>query len=88
MAAISSIIAGVTAAAALAGTATSIAAATKKPKQAPAPTFNKEAEEKKAAEQEAEANKRRIMSETDTIKTSALGNTGTTELKKKTLLGG
>lgn len=88
MAAISSIIAGVTAAAALAGTATSIAAATKKPKQAPAPTFNADKENQKAANQEAEANKRRIMSETDTIKTSALGNTGTTELKKKTLLGG
>jgi len=59
-----------------------------KPKQAPAPTFNKEAEEKKAAEQAGEANKRRALAETDTIKTSALGNTGTTELKKKTLLGG
>ena len=35
-----------------------------------------------------EANKKRILSETETIQTSALGNTGTTETKKKTLLGG
>ena len=59
-----------------------------KPKQKPAPTFSKEAEETKVANQEAEANKRRVLAETDTIKTSALGNTGTTQTQKKTLLGG
>lgn len=54
------------------------------------PTFNADAQQKKIAMQEAEANKKRIMSETDTVHTTALGlgNTGTTETKKKTLLGG
>lgn len=52
------------------------------------PVYNAEKEKKKAAEQEAEANKRRVVEETDTIRTSALGNTGTTDVKKKTLLGG
>lgn len=52
------------------------------------PVYNAQAEQTKAANQEAEANRRRVMTETDTVQTSALGNTGTTELKKKTLLGG
>lgn len=52
------------------------------------PVYNEKKEMTKAANQEANANARRIMQETDTIKTSALGNTGTTEVKKKTLLGG
>ncbi len=52
------------------------------------PKFDAEAEKRKAAAQEAEANKKRVMGETDTIRTSALGNTGVTEVKKKTLLGG
>lgn len=60
----------------------------KKHKQTPAPTYNVEDEQTKAANQEAEANKRRVLAETDTIKTSALGNTGTTQIQKKTLLGG
>lgn len=60
----------------------------KKPATAPAPTYDANAEKKKAATQEAEANKKRIMQESDTIKTTALGNAGTTETKKKTLLGG
>lgn len=55
---------------------------------AAAQTFNADAEKKKAALQEAEANRKRALTETDTVKTSALGNTGTTETKKKTLLGG
>ena len=86
------IIAGITAAASLAGTAASmkIAHDQKKEakKQAAAQAFNAEAENKKAALQEAEANRRRAMSETDTVQTTALGNAGQTELKKKTLLGG
>ena len=86
MAAISSIIAGITAAAAVAGTATSIAASHKGGNRAP--SFNADAEKKKVANQEAEANKRRVMAETDTVKTTALGNTGTTQTQKKTLLGG
>lgn len=52
------------------------------------PVYNADAENKKAAMQEAEANKKRVLAQTDTIKTSALGNTGVTETKKKTLLGG
>ena len=60
----------------------------KAPAPAPAPVYNAKAEQKKAATQEAEANKRRILAETDTVQTTALGNAGTTELKKKTLLGG
>ena len=93
MAAISAIIGGIAAAATIAGTAVSMKAAhdqkkAMKKSMTPAPTYNAEKETKKVANQEAEANKRRVMAETDTIKTSALGNTGTTELKKKTLLGG
>ena len=60
----------------------------KEAKKQVTPTFDANAEKKKAAMQEAEANRRRALSETDTVRTSALGNAGTTELKKKTLLGG
>lgn len=60
----------------------------KAPAPAPAPVYNAQAEKQKAANQEAEANRKRVLAETDTIQTTALGNTGTTELKKKTLLGG
>lgn len=52
------------------------------------PTYNADKEKKKAAIQEANANRARALSETDTIQTTALGNVGTTETKKKTLLGG
>lgn len=52
------------------------------------PVYNAQAEKQKAANQEAEANRRRVMSETNTVQTTALGNAGATELKKKTLLGG
>jgi outer membrane protein OmpA-like peptidoglycan-associated protein len=64
--------------------------AAKKAQEAAAktPVYNAQAEKQKAAKQEAEANRRRVMSETDTVQTTALGNAGTTELKKKTLLGG
>ena len=86
MAIASSIIAaGIAAAGAIAGGAV---AASKKPKQTPAPTYNADKEKQKVANQEGEANRRRAMAETDTIKTSALGNTGTTQTQKKTLLGG
>lgn len=52
------------------------------------PVYNAQAEKQKAANQEANANRKRVLAETDTIQTTALGNAGTTELKKKTLLGG
>lgn len=52
------------------------------------PTYNADKEKQKAAMQEANANRARVMAETDTVQTTALGNTGTTETKKKTLLGG
>lgn len=63
---------------------------TKKKKKAAvaAPVYNEEKEKIKVVNQEAEANKRRVLAETDTIKTSALGYNDTTETKKKTLLGG
>lgn len=57
-------------------------------KKSKTPVFNADAQKKKAAEQEGEANKRRVMAESDTIRTSALGNTEPTVAKKKTLLGG
>lgn len=92
----SAVMAGITAAAAIAGTAVSMKQAhdqkkaAKKAQQmaAKTPVYNAKAEKQKAANQEAEANRRRVMSETDTVQTTALGNAGTTELKKKTLLGG
>lgn len=92
----SAVMAGITAAAAIAGTAVSMKQAhdqkkaAKKAQQmaAKTPVYNAQAEKQKAANQEAEANRRRVMSETDTVQTTALGNAGTTELKKKTLLGG
>lgn len=81
----SAVLAGLAAATAIGGT---VLSASQKPKTTPGPTFNAKKAETKAAEQEAEANRRRVMAETETVKTSALGNTGTTETKKKTLLGG
>lgn len=85
------ILGGITAAAAIAGAGASVIGAmqaNKKPKTAPIPTFNANQQQKKIATQEAEANKKRILSESETIQTSALGNTQGTETKKKTLLGG
>lgn len=79
IAAVGAIAGGVTAAAASRGGGSSAT---------PAPTYNAKAEQNKAAVQESNANRRRVMAETDTIKTSALGNTGTTQTQKKTLLGG
>ena len=92
----SAIIGAIGAAAAVAGTAVSMKQAhdqkkaAKRAQEAAAktPVYNAQAEKQKAANQEAEANRRRVMSETDTVQTTALGNAGTTELKKKTLLGG
>lgn len=97
MAIASSIIAAGLAAAAIAGsTAISMkqshdqkkAVKAQQQQLAKASTYDAKAEKNNAANMEAEANKRRVLAETDTIKTSALGNTGTTETKKKTLLGG
>lgn len=89
----SAILGAIGAAAALAGTAVSMKQAHDQKKAAQraaanVPVYNAKAEKQKAANQEAEANRRRVMSETDTVQTTALGNAGTTELKKKTLLGG
>ena len=52
------------------------------------PVYDEKKEAMKAATTEAEANRKRALMDTDTVKTSALGNTGATEIKKKTLLGG
>ena len=94
------VMAGISAAAAIAGTATSIKANHDQKKAAKAtqkalakqaeqtPVYNEKKEMKKAGDMAAEQNRRRVMTETDTIKTSALGNTGTTNVQKKTLLGG
>lgn len=82
------VLAGIAAAAGIAGSVMSATSKPKAPAPTPAPVYNAKAEQKKAATQEAEANKRRILAETDTVQTTALGNAGTTELKKKTLLGG
>ena len=87
------IIGAIGAAAAVAGTAASMKQAHDQKKEAQraaanVPVYNARAEKQKAANQEANANRKRVLAETDTIKTSALGNTGTTETKKKTLLGG
>lgn len=89
MAVLSAILGGLAAAGAIAGTATSIKAAhdAKKASNA-APTYNAEKEKAKAAEQEANANKKRIEGETTTQMTSALGNTEGTTTQKKTILGG
>lgn len=84
----STILAGLAAAGALTGAATSIVSATKGSNATPAPTYNYKSEQLKAANQEANANRKRVMAETDTVQTSALGNTGTTQTQKKTLLGG
>ena len=93
MAAISAIVGGIMAAASIAGTVTSMKQAHDQKKaaqaaQKSAPVYNEAAERKKSAIQEAEANRKRVLSETQTVQTSALGNTGITETKKKTLLGG
>ena len=100
MAVLSAILGATAAIATAVGTATSLKAAhdqKKATRQATAemknqaektPVFNEKKEMTKAANQEATANARRIMGETDTIKTSALGNTGVTQTQKKTLLGG
>ena len=86
-------LAAITAISGIASTAMSMKSAHDQKKEAQrqaaaTPVYNADAEKKKAAMQEAEANRRRALSETDTVRTSALGNAGTTELKKKTLLGG
>ena len=51
------------------------------------PQYDAKAEENKAAQQAAEANKRRMLAQTDTTKTSALGETTGATTGKKTLLG-
>ena len=74
---------------ALAGGAAGIVGAAKGAKGGgDTPAYNSEAEKRKAAEQEANANRKRALSETRTVQTSALGNTGNTAVQKKTVLGG
>ena len=51
------------------------------------PQYDAKAEENKAAQQAAEANKRRALAQTETTKTSALGETSSATTGKKTLLG-
>lgn len=82
------ILAGITAAVGIGSTVVGALQRNKAPKQTPAPVYNAQAEKQKAANQEANANRKRVLAETDTVQTTALGNAGTTELKKKTLLGG
>lgn len=87
------ILAGVTALAGVASSAMAIKQQHDQKKEAQraaanVPVYNAQAEKQKAANQEANANRKRVLAETDTIQTTALGNAGTTELKKKTLLGG
>lgn len=50
--------------------------------------FDAAKERQQAANQEAEANRKRALGETTTVQTSALGNTGGTQVQKKTILGG
>lgn len=57
-------------------------------KNAKATTYDAEKEEQKAARVAATADKMRELIQTDTIRTSALGDIGSVETKKKTLLGG
>lgn len=94
------ILAGVTAATAIAGAATAMKAAHDQNKAAKnaqkelkkqvdaTPVYSPKKETNKAANMAAAENKRRAMLETDTIKTSALGNVAGTQTQKKTLLGG
>lgn len=51
-------------------------------------TYDENAEKNKAAEQAANANKKRALEETETTMSSALGDVGTKQVQKKTLLGG
>jgi hypothetical protein len=87
MIATSTILAGIGAAAAIAGATTGIVAAANKPKAESAPVYNADAEKKKAEETAAEQNRKRRMEQTQTVNTSALGNTQQVNTGK-TVLGG
>jgi hypothetical protein len=88
MAVLSAILGTIAAAGAIAGTATSLKSAHDAKKANATPAYDADAEKKKAAEQEANANRRRALGETNTQRTSALGNTEGTAIQKKTVLGG
>lgn len=87
-----SLLAGAMIASAVATTAASVTSTIQQRKamksMKSAPAYNAKKEKNRIANQEAEANRIRALGETDTTKTSALGNTGETQLKKKTVLGG
>ena len=89
--AVLSVLLGVAAAASIAaGVATTATALSKSSSSAPAPapTYNEETAKKQALEESSAANKKRILSQTETTRTSALGALGsTTSTGKKTLLG-
>lgn len=85
---LSSVIAtGAGVAGAAAGAATAITSAVKKPKSASAPVYDAEAEKRKAEEAASAQNKKRVLEQTQTVNTSALGNTGKVTTGK-TVLGG
>jgi hypothetical protein len=87
MIATSTLFAGIGAAAAIASATTGIVAAANKPKAESAPVYNADAERKKA-EEAASAKHRKVQAEqTDTVNTSALGNTQQVNTGK-TVLGG
>ena len=54
----------------------------------PAPAYDAEAEKKAAQEATAKKNKKRIMEQTSTNRTSALGATGDVNTARNGLLGG
>lgn len=75
------------AAGALATGVTGIVNSAKKPKSAAAPVYDAEAEKRKAQEAASAQNKKRALEQTQTVNTSALGNTGKVTTGK-TVLGG
>ena len=74
-------------ASAVAGAATGIVNAANKPKSGGAPIYDAEAEKRKAEAAASAQNKKRMLEQTQTVNTSALGNTGKVNTGK-TVLGG
>ena len=75
------------AAGALASGVTGIVNAANKPKSGGAPIYDAEAEKRKADAAASAQNKKRMLEQTQTVNTSALGNTGKVNTGK-TVLGG
>ena len=85
---LSSVIASGAAVAGAAATGvTAIVNAANKPKSGGAPLYDAEAEKRKAQEAASAQNKKRALEQTQTVNTSALGNTGKVNTGK-TVLGG